>query len=90
MNMVDDLTVGIGGATDTFRKKFHWNKTRLDRLNPVRLGDIPQSISRCAIDQEDFVLDDQDDILIIGSRRLWSAVFNEMHLETLLVGWINR
>ncbi|RCN38459.1 hypothetical protein ANCCAN_15632 [Ancylostoma caninum] len=82
MNMVDELAVGIGGAMDTFRKKFHWNKTRQDRINPVRLGKVPQSL--CSIDQEDFVLYDENNILIIGSRRIWRAIFNEMHLETFL------
>ncbi|RCN38457.1 hypothetical protein ANCCAN_15630 [Ancylostoma caninum] len=76
MNMVDELAVGIGGAKDTFRKKFIWNKTRQDRINPVRLGEVPQSL--CSIDQEDLALYDENNILIIGSRRIWRAIFNEM------------
>ncbi|EYC16441.1 hypothetical protein Y032_0033g2664 [Ancylostoma ceylanicum] len=86
--MVNELTVGIGGSTDCFRKRLHWNRTREDRRNPVNPGGILIELTACVTDHEDFLLYDDNRMIFMASRKLWECMFNHMRLKTILVGFV--
>uniref|UniRef100_A0A1I7XSN8 Uncharacterized protein n=1 Tax=Heterorhabditis bacteriophora TaxID=37862 RepID=A0A1I7XSN8_HETBA len=68
--MVEQLIVRPSGSSDTLRRQPSYNKNYIKRVQPYRvnLRRLPHN--------EDFLLIDYANIIVVGSRMLWNAVFH--------------
>ncbi|XGW01849.1 hypothetical protein V3C99_011396 [Haemonchus contortus] len=81
--MVEQFTFPSATGRENFRRAIHRAQSFSRNINAQIPGRIDASLCSCLADRENFLLLDDGEMILLGSRSLWAAVFNQLTLRSV-------